>query len=125
MGKRSLLLIVVAVAVLSAGCGSTQAPQGENLPQYVRVITPDDIRGRDFDPVGELETTQPIGASGEDEAIRAAKDNLRRRAAKLDADAVVIGHCGVGRTRSDPMSDLTPTVVCQGLAIRWKLPRPS
>ena len=62
-----------------------------------------------------------MGVGGEDAAIDTAKRRLRRRAAQLDGDAVVIVECGRNVRPMDEteISRMTPEVVCHGVAIRW------
>jgi len=117
-------LFLVGVLVMAAGCSSSAStdPDLEAWTREVRVIAPHQIGDREYEEVAVLEEKERIGTFGEDSAISTAKENLRRRAAKLDADAVVIIACGknVRSAEPDPVRSLGPEVVCQGVAIRWK-----
>ncbi len=86
------------------------------------MITPGQVGERQYEEISGLEEQERIGVSGEDAAISIAEQRLRRRAAKLDADAVVIVACGrnVRAINDDPMPVTEPMVVCHGVAIRWK-----
>ena len=86
------------------------------------MLTPNQVGDRQYEEISGLEEQQRIGVSGEDAAISTAKQRLRGRAAKLDADAVVIIACGrnVKTIDDNPMATMEPMVVCQGVAIRWK-----
>lgn len=116
---------VLGVLILAAfGCSSSTStdPDLDAWTREVRVIEPHQIGDRDYEEVASLEEKESIGTFGEDNAVSAAKDNLRRRAAKLDADAVVIVACGqhVRSVEPNQMKSMGPEVVCQGVAIRWK-----
>lgn len=112
-------LIVVAI-----GCSSSSSndPNVEAWTREVRVIAPQQIGDRQYEEVASLEEKVAITTMGEEHAVSTAEGNLRRRAAKLDADAVVIVDCGrhVRSTQPDRMMSMGPEVVCQGVAIRWK-----
>ena len=91
------------------------------------MLRPEQVGDRGYDVLGQLEERTTIGATGEDGARSEAERRLRYRAARLDADAVVLIGCesaGDARRPSRPTDDLamTPTLVCQGVAIRWLQP---
>jgi len=119
------LLVLVTLLVVVAGCSSSgSSSNDENLEAWTRevdVLTPDRVGDRQYEELAGLEEQERIGQMGEDSAISNAKHRLRRRAAKLDADAVVIVACGrnVRPIEEDPMPNPEPMVVCHGVAIRW------
>lgn len=117
-------LLCGAVIVVAVGCSSS-TPTDRDLEAWtreVRLITPQQIGDREYEEIANLEEKESIGAFSEEHAVRTAKDNLRRRAAKLDADAVVVVACGqnVRPAQPDQMRQTGPEVVCHGVAIRWK-----
>jgi len=120
--KKTLCLGALLLAVV--GCSSSDPADAdlEAWTREVRVIAPQQIGDREYEEVANLEETVSIGALGEESAAATARENLRRRAAKLDADAIVIIACGrnVRSTQPDQMRSMGPEVVCQGVAIRWK-----
>lgn len=120
--KKTLILGVLLVA--ASGCTSSDPADAdlEAWTREVRVIAPQQIGDREYEEVASLEETEYIGALGEESAVATAKENLRRRAAKLDADAIVIIACGqhVRPAQPEQMRSMGPEVVCQGVAIRWK-----
>jgi len=124
IGMRRLL-VLVALVIIAASCSSSSSSSSDaNLEAWtreVRVISPDQIGDRQYEEITGLEEQERIGTMGEDSAISDAKNRLRRRAAKLDADAVVIVACGrnVRPVEEQPLPGLEPTVVCHGVAIRW------
>ena len=116
----------VVLAMVAFGCSSS-SPADQNLDAWereVEVITPAQLGDRQYEEVsGMLEERELIRAtySGEQDAIDAAKRRLRRRAAKLDADALVIIECG---RHVQPMEETNipstgPEVICHGGALRW------
>ena len=115
--------IVVAVAV-AAACSSSSGsdPDLEAWTREVRVLTPAQVGDREFEEIAALEERERVGFEGETRAADTAKDRLRRRAAKLDADAVVIVACGLNVRSMEEVYQRTvePTVICQGVAIRWR-----
>lgn len=117
------ILVLVALLALAWGCGSSSSsdPNLDAWTKEVRVITPEQVGDRQYEQIAGLEEQERIGGSGEDNAISSAKMRLRRAAAKLDADAVVIIACGrnVRSMQKNPNPYNEPTVVCQGAAIRW------
>ena len=119
--RRTLAMVVLLSLALA--CGSTSSTDADlnAWTREVRVLTPDQVTGRSFDQIAGLEEKETIGSGGEDDAISSAKQQLRRRAAKLDADAVVITACGrnVRPLEDNPTLSHEPVVVCQGIAIRW------
>jgi hypothetical protein len=121
MNKTLCLGGVLLAAVGCSSSGSSDADL-EAWTREVRVIAPQQIGDREYEEVANLEETVSIGAMGEESAVSTAKENLRRRAAKLDADAVVIIACGknVRSAQPDQMRSMGPEVICQGVAIRWK-----
>ena len=118
MGCTALLLLAV-------GCGSSS--YDSNLDAWERevsIITPAQIGERQYEELGGLleeRVAIQTGFSGEDQAIETAKRKLRRRAADLDADAVVIVECGrhVQSVETASLPSAVPEVVCHGVAIRW------
>ena len=118
-------VVYVALMLMAVGCGSTSSdPDLDAWEQEVRIITPHQVGERQYEELGGLlEAKEPIRTSygGEEQAIDTAKLVLRRQAAKIDADAVLIIECG-RRVRPMEESNLPstgPEVVCHGLAIRW------
>jgi hypothetical protein len=121
MIRWCVILTIVAVA---AACSSSSGsePDLEAWTREVRVLTPGQVGNRDFDQIAALEEQEAIGTLGEAQAISIAKDRLRRAAAKLDADAVVVDDCGSNVRPMDELSQrpMAPAVICQGVAIRWR-----
>ncbi len=120
--KKILWCGVLLVAAIGCGSSGSTDPDVEAWTREVRVIAPHQIGDRDYEEVASLEEKVTITTMGEENAVSTAKENLRRRAARLDADAVVIIACGqqVRSTQPDQMRSMGPEVVCQGVAIRWK-----
>ena len=118
------ILLCGTVLLAAIGCSSSTSsdPDLEAWTREVRVIAPQQIGDREYEEVANLEEKVTVGTFGEENAVKTAKENLRRRAAKVDADAVVIIACGqnVRSAEPDQMRGMGPEVVCQGVAIRWK-----
>ena len=116
----AILISVVFVAACSSSNSSD--PDLEAWTREVRVLTPARLGDRDYDEIAALEEQESIGTLGEAQAINIAKDRLRRAAARLDADAVVVVACGSNVRPMDEMSQrsMVPAVICQGVAIRWR-----
>jgi len=119
------LLTLVALLVIASSCSSSGSSSSDaDLDAWtreVKVISPERIGDRQYEEISGLEEQERIGHMGEDSAISNAKQRLRRRAAKLDADAVVIVACGrnVRSIEEDHLPSPEPTIVCHGVAIRW------
>ena len=112
-----------ALVLLIAGCGSSTSDLAA-WEREVEIITPAQIGERQYEELGGLlEERETIRASfgAEDEAIDTARRRLRRRAAELDADAVVIVECGshVQPVEGTSLPSTVAEVVCHGVAIRW------
>ena len=120
--KKILVITVLAVAAIGCSSSTTSDPNLDAWTREVTVITPNQVGDRQYEEISGLEEQERIGATGEEDAISSAQQRLRRRAAKLDADAVVIIACGrnVRSIDDNPMPTTGPMVVCQGVAIRWK-----
>ena len=120
---------IVACAALSLmvlGCSSSKSsdPNLDAWEREVRIISPSQIGERQYEEVGGLlESREPLRSAygSEEQAIDAAERNLRRQAAKLDADAVVIIECGrhVRPVEETRMPSTGPEIICHGAAIRW------
>jgi hypothetical protein len=114
-----------AILVLAAGCGSTSSdPNVDAWEKEVRILAPSQIGERQYEELGgTIEAREQIRSSygGEDAAVAEAKRDLRRRAAELDADAVVVYECGrhVRPIEENNLPAMGPEVVCHGVAIRW------
>jgi hypothetical protein len=120
------ILLCAALSLLALGCSSSGSsdPNVDAWEREVDVITPAQIGDRQYEELGGLlEQREPIRATytGEEDAITAAKQKLRRRAAELDADALVIIECGrhVRPVEDDRLPSTGPEVICHGGAIRW------
>ena len=124
----ALAVFVVAGSTLASGCASSdQDDEAARWAREVQVLRPEQVGDRSYDVLGQLEERIVIGVSGEDGARSEAEQRLRYRAAKLDADALVMIGCdriGDSRSSARPTDEfvLAPTLVCQGVAIRWELP---
>jgi hypothetical protein len=111
--------------LMAMGCGSTSSdPDLDAWEQEVRILSPSQVGERQYEELGGLlEVREPIRASygSEDQVIDTAKRNLRRQAAKIDADAVVIVECGrdIRPMEESNLPSTGPEVVCHGVAIRW------
>lgn len=116
---RTAAVLLLATSAGLAGCASHQLSDNERWARELRVLDPSQLGSRSYDEIGVLLETEPIHADGEAAAISTAKNRLRLRAAELDGDAVVIGFCERGVDPDDPATRLRPTVVCEGLVIRW------
>ena len=118
--KMTGFIVLVALAAALTGCSSSQPEtELEMWEREVRVLYPGQLMDREYETIAGLEEIESISGMGEDAAVDAATRRLKRRAAKLDADAVVIVSCGRERDPSDTVRNLVPTVVCKGVAVRW------
>jgi hypothetical protein len=120
------LFACVALVILTVGCGSTSSsdPDVDAWEREVRVISPAQIGDRQYEELsGLLEEREPIRSTygSEETAIDAATRRLRRRAAELDADALVIIECGrhVRPMEETNTPSMGPEIICHGGAIRW------
>lgn len=118
------VFVLVSIVALIAGCSSSKSsdPNVEAWTREVRVMTPDQVADRQYEEIAGIEEQERIvGYNGEMRAIESAKSRMRRQAAEIDADAVVIFQCGryVRPMEEDPSMANQPKVVCQGAAIRW------
>ena len=120
------IVACAALSLLVLGCSSSKSadPNLDAWEREVRVIVPAALAERQYEEIGGLlESREVIQASygSEDQAIDSAKRTLRRQAAKLDADAVVIVECGrhVRPVEETNMPSMGPEIVCHGFAIRW------
>lgn len=121
---RKFLALAVLLVIVSSCSSSGSSSSDANLDAWTRevdILTPQAVGDRQYEELSGLEEQERISQMGEDSAISAAKHRLRRRAAKLDADAVVIVACGrnVRPIEDDPSPNREPTIVCHGVAIRW------
>lgn len=118
-------IVRALLPLLIVGCSTSSSdPDVDAWEKEVRILTPAQVGERQYEELGGLlEEREMIGGSvdGEGEAIDVARRKLRRRAAQLDADAIVIVECGRHVLPVDEagMPALGPEVVCHGVAIRW------
>jgi hypothetical protein len=120
-----LLLVLACISTVVSGCSSSTTPEDEAALRWaseVRILKPAQLGDRPYEVIGGLEERVQISAMGKEDAIGEAERKLRFRAAKLDADAVVIEFCDQARDPRDLSTRSTPTVICQGYAIRWTGP---
>jgi len=120
---------IVACAALSFvvfGCGSSKSadPNLDAWEREVEIISPGAVGERQYEELGGLLESREVirGTYGsEDQATETAKRDLRRRAAKVDADAVVIIECGrhVRPLEETSLPGMGPEIICHGVAIRW------
>jgi hypothetical protein len=115
-----------ALSFLVLGCSSSKSsdPNLDAWEREVKIISPSQIGDRQYEEVGGLlESREPLrsGYGSEEQAIDTAERNLRRQAAKLDADAVVIIECGrhVRPVEEMRVPSTGPEIICHGAAIRW------
>ena len=120
------IVACAALSLLMSGCSSSKSadPNLDAWEREVEVISPGAVGERQYEELGGLlETREVIRATyrSEDQAIDTAKRDLRRQAARLDADAVVIIECGrhVRPVEETNVPSMGPEVVCHGVAIRW------
>jgi len=116
------LLFVGCVAVLAVGCASNMSQEdidAQSWAREIRILQPADVGDRPYDVLAELDERVRIGAMGEEDAISQAERSMRLRAAKVDADAVVMSGCRRLSGREDFEAGSTPTMRCVGYAVRW------
>ena len=120
---KKMMLFAVLV-VMAWGCSSSSSD--ENLDAWtreVRAISMAQVGDRQFEEIAHLEEHEQIRQGTYDEnLIERAEFRLRKRAAELDADAVVIVACGRDVEpiiHKDTTPNPGPKIVCQGVAIRW------
>lgn len=118
---RSLFL-VICVTAISFGCASNMSEEdaeARRWAQEIRILQPEDVGDRPYDVLAELDERVRIGPMGEEDAISEAERLMRLRAAKVDADAVVMSGCRRLTSRDDFQAGSNPTMRCVGYAIRW------
>ena len=118
---RTLTIVVCGIALLG-GCASNQSQEdadAQRWAQQIRILTPDNLGDRTYDVLAEFEERVRISALGEQDVISEAERRMKLRAAKVDADAVVMVRCERIRDPNDWEAQSTPTVGCIGYAIRW------
>lgn len=120
------IVACAALSLLALGCSSSKSadPNLDAWEREVEVISPAAVGERQYEELGGLlESREVIRATygSEDQAIDSAKRDLRRQAAKLDADAVVIVECGrhVRPVEETNLPSMGPEIICHGVAIRW------
>jgi len=120
------IVIYAVLSLLALGCSSSKSadPNLDAWEREVDIISPAAVGERQYEELGGLlESREVIRASygSEDQAIDTAKRALRRQAAKLDADAVVIVECGrhVRPVEETNLPSMGPEIICHGVAIRW------
>ena len=120
------IVACAALSLLALGCSSSKSadPNLDAWEREVDIISPAAVGERQYEELGGLlESREVIRASygSEDQAIDTAKRALRRQAAKLDADAVVIVECGrhVRPVEETNLPSMGPEIICHGVAIRW------
>jgi len=120
------IVTCAALSLLVLGCSSSKSadPNLDAWEREVDIISPAAVGERQYEELGGLlESREVIRASygSEDQAIDTAKRALRRQAAKLDADAVVIVECGrhVRPVEETNLPSMGPEIICHGVAIRW------
>ena len=120
------IVACAALSLLVVGCGSSKSadPNLDAWEREVEIISPAAVGERQYEELGGLLESREVvrtNYGSEDRAIDTAKRDLRRLAAKLDADAVVIVECGrhVRPVEETSIPSLGPEIVCHGVAIRW------
>lgn len=69
-------------------------------------------------PAKPLKTLGPVGAGAKD--VPQAREQLRREAAKMDADAVVAVSCEAGGIKRYGLSWAKETAYCRGMAVKYE-----
>ena len=120
------IVACAALSLLVLGCSSSKSsdPNLDAWEREVRIISPSQVGERQYEELGGLlETKEALRSAygSEEQAIDSAKRDLRRQAAKLDADAVVIIECGrhVRPAEETNLPSTGPEIICHGVAIRW------
>jgi len=125
LAKRVLVVAIATASLAAIACSSSGADdEAASWAREVEVLSPERLQAmnRNYDVIGNLEERVILGATRDREAaIASAERTLRYRAAKLDADAVVVYDC---RQAADFEAKTSPAILCQGAAIRWRFPKP-
>ena len=122
--RRVVACAALSLLVLGCSSSSSSDPNLDAWEREVEVISPAAVGERQYEELGGLLESREVvrtNYGSEDQAIDTAKRDLRRLAAKLDADAVVIVECGrhVRPVEETSIPSLGPEIVCHGVAIRW------
>jgi hypothetical protein len=118
-------VVCAALFALAVGCSSSSSdPDLDAWEREVRILTPAQVGERQYEELGGLleeKVSVQSHFGSEEQAIDTARGHLKRRAAAIDADAVVIIECGrhVRPVEETSLPSQTPEVVCHGVAIRW------
>jgi hypothetical protein len=125
-GKTGRVAARVAVIVIGlselSGCASATSQEDSEIRRWareIRILEPGNLGDRRYDVLAELEERVRIGPLGEEDARAEAERSMRLRAARIDADAVVLADCGRVTDSDDWEARTTLILRCVGYAIRW------
>ncbi|MFO1463483.1 MAG: hypothetical protein U1F66_06870 [bacterium] len=110
--RRSLLILSLLAPTIPVGAAPLDAQPGEEaLPPLLEKA-----------PTQAYEVLTPVGAGKKD--LFEAREQLRREAAKAQAEAVILLQCEGGGMGRDGMVFFKKDAYCRGLAIRYQQPKP-
>lgn len=122
-GRRwQLMTLCMAIVVgtdMASACASTM-----NMPPELRrraaatpILTSEQIGTRKFAVLAEVAGRSCARERGSDPSIEIAREELKIKAAALDADAVASTLCRAGGL--DVLHNCTKSIECRGDAIKW------
>lgn len=122
-GRRwQLMTLCMAIVVgtdMASACASAlnMPPELRRRAAATPILTPEQIGSRKFAVLAEVTGRSCARARGADPSIEIAREELKIKAAALDADAVTSSLCRTGGL--DMLHNCTSSIECRGDAIKW------
>lgn len=122
--KRNVALRAVLVAAGAlAACAPTMhlTPAMRRRAAAIPILTSEQVGTRKFTVLDEVVGRSCVRGVGADPSIDLAREELKVRAAALNADAVTGTLCKAGGGIDDVLHSCAKSIECRGDAIRWAL----
>jgi hypothetical protein len=114
------ILPVVSIAALLVACAPTMniAPEMRRQAAATPILTSEQLSSRKYSILGEVVGSSCARQVGSDPSMDAAREELKIKAAALNADAVTNSLCKEGGI--DLGQNCWKSIECRGDAIKWK-----
>ncbi|HWO88822.1 MAG TPA: Rcs stress response system protein RcsF [Gemmatimonadales bacterium] len=108
----------MAAVLVACAQAMNFSPEVRRRAAETPILTAEQLAGRSFAVVGEVSGISCARQAGSTPNMEAAREELKLKAAQMEADAVVAAYCREGG--ANLLKNCWRYIECRGDAVRWR-----